>query len=275
MVIRDGLKYGVEQLQGVQTAVLDTQLIMCHVMGIDKLKMIINGDMPLTRTEEKKFSELIMRRKEGEPVQYILGKCEFMGLDFEVNPSVLIPRPDTEIIVEAVLERMDKGHILEIGSGSGCIPVSIAYYNKHITALSIDISHDATHTAKRNAEKNGVAGRVKFITADVFDGVDGVFDAVVSNPPYVETVVIPTLQPEVQREPSIALDGGADGLDFYRYITKTAPDNLREGGLLAFEVGHTQADSVADMMKKDFTKIEKIKDLAGIERVVLGYKREG
>lgn len=275
MVIREGLKYGTEQLQGVQTAVLDTQLIMCHVMGLDKLKIIVNGDRPLNHFEEKKFKELIKRRKEGEPVKYILGTCEFMGLDFDVNPHVLIPRPDTEIIVEAVLERLDRGTLLEIGSGSGCISVSLAYYNKKINAVSMDISPDATQTAKKNAEKNGVSGRVKFITADVFNGIEGVYDAIVSNPPYIETDVIPTLQPEVQREPITALDGGPDGLDFYRYITANAPKHLNEGGLLAFEVGHIQADSVSAMMEKDFKNIQVVKDLAGINRVVLGYKREG
>ena len=273
MVIRDGLKYGIDQLQGVQTAVLDTQLLMCHIMDMDKLKLLISGDMPLNQAEEKAFFELIDRRKNGEPVQYILGKCEFMSLDFDVNPDVLIPRPDTETLVEAVLERINGGKILEIGSGSGCIPISLAYYNKNITAVSMDISPMATKTAMGNAEKNGVADRVQFITKSVFDGIEGVYDAIVSNPPYIETDVVPTLQPEVQKEPVLALDGGKDGLDFYKYIIQNAPEHLREGGLLAFEIGFEQGKAVSDLMQSDFEKIEIIKDLAGLDRVVLGYRK--
>lgn len=273
MVIRDGLKYGIDQLQGVQTAVLDTQLLMCYVMDMDKLRLLISGDMPLNQAEEEKFVQLIDRRKNGEPVQYILGRCEFMSLDFDVNPNVLIPRPDTETLVEAVLERVDGGEVLEIGSGSGCIPISLAYYNKNIRAVSMDISPMATKTAMGNAEKNGVADRVQFITKSVFDGIDGVYDCIVSNPPYIETDVVPTLQVEVQKEPVLALDGGEDGLDFYKYIIQNAPQHLREGGLLAFEIGYEQGRAVSSLMENDFENIEIIKDLAGLDRVVLGYRK--
>ncbi len=273
MVIRDGLKYGIDQLKGVQTAVLDTHLIMCYVLNIDKLKLLINGDMPLNKDEEEQFKALIERRKNGEPAQYILGKCEFMSLDFNVSPNVLIPRPDTETLVEAVLERVKGGKVLEIGSGSGCIPVSLAYYDKDLTAISMDISPEATKVAQSNAEKNGVADRVTFITKSVFDGIDGVYDVIVSNPPYIETDVVPTLQIEVQKEPVLALDGGIDGLDFYKFIIKNAPQHLTDGGLLAFEIGYEQGMAVSKLMEKDFEKIEIIKDLAGLDRVVLGYRK--
>ena len=273
MVIRDGLKYGIDQLQGVQTAVLDTQLLMCHVLGFDKLKLLISGDVPLNPDEELRFKALIERRASGEPAAYILGRCEFMSLDFDVNPNVLIPRPDTETLVEAVLERVDGGTVLEVGSGSGCIPVSLAYYNKNITALSMDISPKATETARANAEKNCVSDRVQFITKSVFDGMEGVYDAIVSNPPYIERDVVPTLQIEVQKEPVLALDGGDDGLDFYRYITQQAPQHLKDGGLLAYEIGFEQGKAVSSLMEKNFERIEIIKDLAGLDRVVLGYRK--
>lgn len=273
MVIRDGLKYGIDQLQGVQTAVLDTQLLMCHVTGMDKLKLLVSGDMLLDQADEQQFIQLIDRRKNGEPVQYILGRCEFMSLDFDVNPHVLIPRPDTETLVEAVLERLDGGNILEIGSGSGCIPISLAYYNKNINAVSMDISPMATRTARFNAARYLVEDRVQFITKSVFDGIDGMYDCIVSNPPYIETDVVPTLQIEVQKEPVLALDGGKDGLDFYRYIVQNAPEHLRQGGLLAFEIGFEQGKAVSDLMQSDFEKVEIIKDLAGLDRVVLGYRK--
>jgi len=273
MVIRDGLKYGIDKLQGVQTAVLDTCLLMCRVMNMDKLRLMISGDTPLDGRQEQQFAELIERRKSGEPVQYILGSCEFMSLDFNVNPNVLIPRPDTETLVEAVLERLEDGDVLEIGSGSGCIPISLAYYNKKIKVVSMDVSPMATETARGNAEKNDVSDRVKFVTKSVFDGIDGIYDCIVSNPPYIETAVIPTLQIEVQREPVLALDGGADGLDFYKYIIENAPKHLRKGGLLAFEIGYEQGRAVSDLMQSDFEKVEIIKDLAGLDRVVLGYRK--
>ncbi len=273
MVIRDGLKYGIDRLQGVQTAGLDTRLIMCYVLNMDKLKLLINGDMPLNADEEERFKALIERRRKGEPTQYILGTCEFMSLDFNVNPNVLIPRPDTETLVEAVLERIDGGKVLEIGSGSGCIPISLAYYNKNIRAVSMDISPEATKTARCNADKNGVADRVTFITKSVFDGIDGVYDVIASNPPYIESDVVPTLQLEVQKEPVLALDGGIDGLDFYRYILENAPKHLAAGGLIAFEIGYEQGRAVSQLMEKGFEKIEVIQDLAGLDRVVLGYRK--
>ncbi|MDD4688309.1 MAG: peptide chain release factor N(5)-glutamine methyltransferase [Eubacteriales bacterium] len=273
MVIREALKYGIEQLGGVQTPVLDTQLFMCHVMKMDKLKLLISGDMPLNSREKEAFIKLVMRRAEGEPVAYILGECEFMSLDFYVTKAVLIPRPDTETLVEAVLERFPKGKLLEIGSGSGCIPISIAHYNKNISCMSMDISADATAVAIGNAQRNGVADRAQFITASVFDGIDGIYDCIVSNPPYIESDVVPTLQTEVLKEPVLALDGGDDGLDFYRYIISNAPSHLTKGGLLAFEIGYNQGQRVSDLMKDDFERIEILKDLAGLDRVVLGYAK--
>lgn len=270
MVIRDAIKCGIERLQGVQTSVLDTQLIMCKVLGIDKLHLFISSSRELTKEQETEFIALIERRAGGEPTQYILGICEFMGLEFKVTPAVLIPRPDTETLVEYILEKMQGGRILEIGTGSGCIAISLAYYRKALMIDTMDISQAALAVAKENAANLGVTDRVNFIHQNVFDGMEGKYDAIISNPPYIQTDVIPSLQREVLKEPLSALDGGMDGLDFYRYIIEIAPNHLKTGGHLAFEVGHDQCQQVQELMKKSgcFFSIAAIKDLAGINRVV-------
>lgn len=271
MVIRSALKYGVEQLKGVRTAVLDTQLLLCEVLKISKLQLIISSDRELTKKEWLKFEELIKRRAKGEPTQYIIGKCEFMGLDFKVTPDVLIPRPDTETLVELVINKMPQGgRILEIGTGSGCIAISLAYYLKDCTIDAIDISQPALEVAKENAVRQGVDSRIRFLNRNIFYTIEGVYDAIVSNPPYIKKEVIPTLQIEVQKEPVIALVGGEDGLIFYRRIIEIAPYHMTEGALLAVEVGYNQGDIVKNLIKKSgyFSNIAAQKDLAGIDRVI-------
>ena len=243
-------------------------------LGFNKNDIIL-GEKTIDIGLQRKFNDAIERLKSGEPVQYIVGECEFMSLTFEVNSKTLIPRSDTEILVESVFELCkDKENvrILEIGSGSGCVAVSLAHLLQNSKVVSLDISDEALLVARGNAEKNGVFERVEFIRHDIMGGFPNLKhlpDAVVSNPPYIPHADIEKLEKKVKAfEPLTALDGGVDGLDFYRFISKNAP--LKDGGLLAFEVGINQAEAVAMLMEKRFSDITITKDLSGIDRVVTG-----
>lgn len=219
--------------------------------------------------------KMAKRRIAGEPLQYIVGSAEFMGLTFRVNKNVLIPRADTETLVEEVLRLADgrKGDMLDIGTGSGCIGISAAHYNPGLNVTFLDISAEALKTAEENARINNVCG--KFIKADILkETVADKFDIIVSNPPYIRPDVIETLQKEVKDyEPYGALCGGKDGLVFYRRIAETAPLMLKKDGILAFEIGYDQAEEVVRIMH-DFCDVRIIKDLCGNDRVVTGKKAE-
>ncbi len=243
-------------------------------LGFSKTDIIL-GEKTISAEELKSFDAAMERLKSGEPVQYVAGRCEFMSLDFEVSSATLIPRCDTEILVEEVIDFCkDKKtpQILEIGCGSGCVSVSLAHFLPDANVVAVDISKDALSVAKRNAEQNGVLDRVEFRHHNILEGfsdLNFVPDVVVSNPPYIKSEDIKTLDKKVRDfEPCLALDGGEDGFDFYRFISKNAI--LQNGGLLAFEVGIDQANQVSKFMSERFKDIKIVKDLAGIERVVLG-----
>ena len=273
--IKEIRKKAAERLKSAEndSPLADTDYILKN-MGFSKNDILL-GDKELDETRENDFWQAINRVELGEPVQYVTGKCEFMSLNFEVNSATLIPRSDTEILVETVVEHC-KGkkdiNILEIGSGSGCIAVSLAKFLPNASVVSVDISSDALNVAQRNADSNGVSDRVEFVKHDILSGfpVSGMlWDVIVSNPPYIPSGDIDGLDKKVKDfEPLTALDGGADGLDFYRFISKNAP--FSKDGVLAFEVGINQAKAVADMLSERFCDIKIAKDLSGIERVVLG-----
>lgn len=261
------------------TPLLDAQVILCHILKVDRLYLIVNKERILTKEEAYEYNKMIEKRLCGLPVQYITGTQEFMGLDFLVEEVVLIPRPDTEILIEKVLDSINKEDeysIVDIGTGSGAITVSLAKYIENSYVYSIDISEKALDIAIKNAEKHGVSSKIRFLNGSLFDplkdiGIEGKIDILVSNPPYIPRGDIENLQIEVSKfEPRIALDGGEDGLDFYKVIIDKAPEYLRSGGLIALEVGHDQAKSVMELMKENnnYVDIEITKDLAGIERVV-------
>lgn len=279
MVIGEIIKEAVGRLKesGSDNAMFEAHLIVRTVLDMSPLDIVLNKKNKVKKADEKKIFEYIDRMANNEPLQYVLGNQEFMALTFKVTPDVLIPRADTETLVEALIEKFkNKGaSVLDIGVGSGCIGISLAVYNKRMYVRGFDISEKALAVAKENAEANGVADRVVYEKFDILkDSMYGRYDLIVSNPPYIETDVIPTLDDNVKNyEPHLALDGGADGLMFYRRITDIAPSALAENGVLAFEVGHTQAQTVADMMEKDFKNIEIINDLCGIARVVIGEKK--
>ena len=260
---------------GIESASLDCRLLLCKFLGVDKVYLITNSDREIDDLSE--FDALVKRRLNHEPMQYILNHAEFMGLDFYVDENVLIPRPDTEILVEKVISHFGETsfEFLDIGTGSGCIPISILANCKNACGISADISEKAIDVAKKNAESNKVTERLDFINIDILnDFPEGKFDCIVSNPPYIESEVVETLMPDVREfEPHLALDGGADGLTFYRRIADKGYDSLKDGGLLAFEIGYNQGESVSRIMnEKGYRNTEVIKDIAGNDRVVVGTK---
>lgn len=278
MKICDVLKITADRLKKVdiETANLDAKLLLCKYLQKDKLYLIVNSDEDIDINEN--FESLVLRREKHEPMQYILGKAEFYGLDFKVDKNVLIPRPDTEVLVEIVIDFAGENPytVLDIGTGSGCIPVTVAVNCKNVKVYTVDISEAATKIAAENAVVNGVEDRIRFLNMDILkDFPDFEFDCIVSNPPYIEDDVISGLMSDVRDfEPYIALSGGADGLIFYRRIAEKGYKILKEGGLIAFEVGHNQAEAVEEILiDNGFGKIEIIKDLAGINRVVTAIKQ--
>ncbi len=277
MKISDALKITADRLKkaNIDTYSLDARLLLCCYLQVDKLFLIVNADEDIAIDDG--FEGLVKRRESHEPMQYILGKAEFYGLNFTVNKNVLIPRPDTEILVERVINFVeDKPYsVLDIGTGSGCIPVAIAVNCKNSRLYTIDVSADATAVAKKNAELNGVDKRISFINMDILtDFPDFKVDCIVSNPPYIEDFIIPTLMSDVRDyEPILALDGGSDGLAFYRRIAKKGYEILSKNGLIAFEVGHNQAQAVSEILiSNGFSNVDVIKDLSGIDRVVVAER---
>ncbi|WP_242847889.1 peptide chain release factor N(5)-glutamine methyltransferase [Inediibacterium massiliense] len=273
------LKSAVKKLEGnnIQTPLLDAEVILCDLLKKDKIFIFTHRDYVLNDEEEKMFWKCIDQRIKGVPVQYIIKKQEFMGLDFYVEEGVLIPRPDTEILVEEVIDwaknrNTEKIRVVDLGTGSGAISVSLSKYIKKSFVYAVDLSLVALSIAKKNAKENEV--EIIFLQGDLFEPLKNLkekLDIVVSNPPYIPKEDIKTLQVEVQKyEPILALDGGEDGLDYYRRIIDQSPLFLRDKGLLALEVGHDQADEVISLMKMKgcYENIKKIKDLSGIERVI-------
>ncbi|HEY6872172.1 MAG TPA: peptide chain release factor N(5)-glutamine methyltransferase [Geobacteraceae bacterium] len=259
--------------KGVGNARLEAEWMLCEILGLDRVGLYVNFDKPLTAAELAHFRGMVARRARREPLQYILGTQEFMGLDFEVAPGVLIPRHDTETLVEEAVRRGGNARkVLDIGAGSGCIAVALARLLPDAEVAGVERSPAALNIARRNAERHGVA--VDLREGSLFEPLAGErFDLIVSNPPYIPTADLAGLQPEVRDfEPTGALDGGPDGLDFYRLIIPAAPDHLNPGGWLLFEVGIGQAEQVLGLFGTTgrFGDLFTAKDPGGIERVVGG-----
>ncbi|MHB8065740.1 MAG: N5-glutamine methyltransferase family protein [Ruminiclostridium sp.] len=360
MNIKEYLRYAANSLKvaNIETPVLEAGVILCHILKCDKVYLYSQEDRVLQKEEIGALNYILRQRSEHVPLQYLMGETEFMSLSFTVSPAVLIPRQDTELLVEKCIELINemsisrrkqvpstrvnaKGNalededsdadrisisnrdqntdidlisnrdqntdidlisnrnqntdinlisncdhieisiladkskvkVLDMCTGSGCVAISIAHYCPDSIVVACDVSRDALSIAKVNSERNGVQNRLELRWGDLFEALAGErgFDIIVSNPPYIETSIMPSLQEEViNHEPHLALDGGLDGLDFYRDITSIAPDYLINGGYLAFEIGYNQGQSVSDLMKESFNDIEVYKDLAGNDRVVIG-----
>ena len=260
---------------GVEEAAVDAWLLFSYDKKVDRTWNLLNRTQRASGEEQEVYLKLIARRCERVPLQHITGEQEFMGLPFRVTPDVLIPRQDTEVLVEECLRHLAPGNIfLDLCTGSGCILVSLLHYAKGTFGTGADLSGKALAVAKGNVEANGVEARL--VQGDLFEPVTGTFDLIVSNPPYIASAEIETLTPEVrEHEPRMALDGTADGLFFYKRIVQESPSYLKEGGWLCMEIGYDQGAAVQQLMEaRGFVTVSVIKDLAGLDRVVSGcYRR--
>lgn len=256
---------------GIQEAALDARLLLEEVCGTDRNTLLVHGDRAVTEEEETQFRIFIERRSTHEPLQQITGWQEFMGLRFSVTEDVLVPRQDTETLVEEVMRYLRDGmEILDVCTGSGCILLSLLRYSNGCRGVGCDISEKALAIAGQNAKELGISAQ--FIQSDLFESIEGRFEYIVSNPPYIRKDMIPTLMEEVRdHEPLIALDGGEDGLDFYRKITREATEHLYSGGMLFFEIGYDQGEAVKLLMEEEgYEEVTVSQDLAGLDRVVYG-----
>lgn len=273
MTFREAICFGEEKLNsaGIEDAKHDAWLLLTFICKIDRTFYYVHMDEEMSAEQVAEFESVLKKRAEHVPLQYITGEQEFMGIPFRVNDAVLIPRQDTETLVEEALKVIRPGmKVLDICTGSGCILISILKNIVDVEGFGYDISKQALNVAKENAKLNHI--NATFERSDLFEDVSGVFDVIVSNPPYIPTDVIAGLMPEVAMyEPMQALDGKEDGLHFYRRIVADASKYLKPEGKLLFEIGHDQGESVSKLMKEaGFKDVCVIKDLAGNDRVVTG-----
>ena len=264
---------GMQKLKEAQIgeAQLDARLLLEEVCGTDHNTLLCHGDREVSEAEEEQYRKALEQRAVHVPLQHLLGYQDFMGLRFQVNEYVLIPRQDTEILVEEAMRYLHDGmRILDLCTGSGCILLSLLHYSNDCEGVGVDISQEALQVAVQNAELLGI--RADFLKSDLYEKVTGKFDLLVSNPPYIERAIIPTLMEEVREyDPYIALDGGEDGLDFYRRIIGGAQDYLKRGGQILMEIGSGQAQAVSELLyEAGFKEIDVCKDFAGLDRVVSG-----
>jgi len=255
---------------------LTAEVLLAHVLKIDRVRLYIDLDRPLAKEELATFRALIARRAAGEPTQYLTGVKEFYNRSFQVDPRVLIPRPETELLVEALLRELPKDaplRVLDLCTGSGCIAVTVAAEREKASVWATDVSKDACEVARMNSEANQTGARVTVLEGDLFGPVPAgaLFDAVVSNPPYVESAVVPTLAREVLKEPRLALDGGPDGLSFLRRIATGARAVLKPGGLLALEISEGQGGQVRGLLlEAGYQQVRVEPDLARLDRLAFG-----
>ena len=278
MTIKDLMEFGINELESVSdNSRKEIELLILEYTNFRQIDLIINVKNEINEKEYSLILEKIAKRKKGIPIQYIIGNQEFMNLKFSVNEKVLIPRQDTEILVEKIISLYSKCEnlrVLDIGTGSGAISISLAKYLKNSSIVSVDVSIDAINVAKGNAKLNGVLDQIEFIQSDLFNNLadDNKFDIIVSNPPYIRSKEIEKLQVEIKDyEPILALDGGNDGLDFYRKITEESVRFLNKNGMLAYEIGFDQGEDVKKMFLRNFNNIEVIKDYQNLDRIVIGY----
>ena len=274
MKIKEILEYGRNNLIEKEEPLRLSKMLLKHLLKVNDTYLIINSDTQLSLEIEESFKEGIESLKEGIPLQYIINKQEFMKLDFYVDSNVLIPQPDTEVLVEEVLDILEKNEekksVFDLCTGSGVIGISIAKYTASQVTMS-DISKNALEIANKNAINNEVIDKCKFVLSDMFENIEEKFDIIVSNPPYIRTNVIHSLDKEVQNEPNLALDGGENGLKFYKIIAENAYKYLNEDGMLALEIGYDQKEEVIKLLELEekYTEIYSKKDLSGNDRIIV------
>lgn len=259
----------------------EAELLFTDILNCDRLSLYLNKEIPLDKEKATFISSALERRIKGEPIQYILGKTEFMGLEFKVNRDVFIPRPETEILVETVIRysscvmrHASCINVLDIGTGSGCIAISLTKFLSNVRITATDISQEALKVAKDNAQVHNVINKILFIKSNLFSTYNltpNTYDLIVNNPPYIPSAEIDNLQPEIKYESRIALDGGVDGLDFYRRIIRDSTRYLKKGGFLAVEMGFGQRYAIENIFQSvgNFEIIEVVKDYNNIERVII------
>ena len=273
MTLQETYEYGKKQLNtvGIPEFELDAWYLLEHVTGMSRTQYFMCSNQEVEEEKFLLYREYIEKRMQHIPLQHLTGVQEFMGLTFEVNEHVLIPRQDTEVLVEHVLKTLEPGmRILDMCTGSGCILLSLLHGERGALGVGVDLSEEALKVAKKNAEKLEIAST--FVQSDLFEKVEGRYDVIVSNPPYICTAVIEELQEEVRlHDPRMALDGKEDGLYFYRKIIEESTKYLNKNGTLYFEIGHDQGDAVKKQMEEaGFVEVTVKKDLAGLDRVVFG-----
>ena len=278
MTYRECYEQGCRTLQaaGIEEAALDARLLLEAVCGTDRNDLLVHGEQPVSPEAEEKYLNWIRQRAEHIPLQQLTGEQDFMGLTFSVNEHVLIPRQDTEILVEEVLKELhDRMRILDMCTGSGCILLSLLHYSNDCEGLGVDLSAEALEVAGRNVLKvltPEKAEHAHFLQSDLFEKVEGKFEIIVSNPPYIASAEVEKLMPEVRdHEPRMALDGTEDGLYFYRRIIEEAGKHLVSSGMLFFEIGYDQGQAVSELMRTEgYCEVQVVQDYAGLDRVVLG-----
>ncbi len=279
MTLEEAFKFGKKSLReaGISEAETDAWILLEHVTNISRAMYYVNPKQEMSVAQKAAYCNYIEKRRQRIPVQHLTGEQEFMGMTFEVNEHVLIPRQDTETLVEAVLENMKENmRVLDMCTGSGCILISLMKMTQDsrgrdcIRGIGVDVSEEALEVARRNARRQGT--EAVFVQSDLFKNVEGMYDVIVSNPPYIKTAVIEELQDEVRlHDPYAALDGKEDGLFFYREIIKEGRRYLKKGGRMYFEIGCDQGEEVKKLMEEaGFAKVTVKKDLAGLDRVVSG-----
>ena len=278
MTYRECYEQGCRTLQaaGIEEAALDARLLLEAVCGTDRNDLLVHGEQPVAPEAEEKYLNWIRQRAEHIPLQQLTGEQGFMGLTFSVNEHVLIPRQDTEILVEEVLKELHDGmRVLDMCTGSGCILLSLLHYSNDCEGLGVDLSAEALEVAGRNVLKvltPEKAEHAHFLQSDLFEKVEGKFEIIVSNPPYIASPEVEKLMPEVRdHEPRMALDGTEDGLYFYRRIIEEAGKHLVSSGMLFFEIGYDQGQAVSELMRTEgYCDVQVVQDYAGLDRVVFG-----
>ncbi len=278
MTYRECYEQGCRTLQaaGIEEAALDARLLLEAVCGTDRNDLLVHGEQQVAPEAEEKYLNWIRQRAEHIPLQQLTGEQGFMGLTFNVNEHVLIPRQDTEILVEEVLKELHDGmRVLDMCTGSGCILLSLLHYSNDCEGLGVDLSAEALEVAGRNVLKvltPEKAEHAHFLQSDLFEKVEGKFEIIVSNPPYIASAEVEKLMPEVRdHEPRMALDGTEDGLYFYRRIIEEAGKHLVSSGMLFFEIGYDQGQAVSELMRTEgYCEVQVVQDYVGLDRVVLG-----
>ena len=278
MTYRECYEQGCRTLQaaGIEEAALDARLVLEAVCGTDRNDLLVHGEQPVAPEAEEKYLNWIRQRAEHIPLQQLTGEQGFMGLTFSVNEHELIPRQDTEILVEEVLKELHDGmRVLDMCTGSGCILLSLLHYSNDCEGLGVDLSAEALEVAGRNVLKvltPEKAEHAHFLQSDLFEKVEGKFEIIVSNPPYIASAEVEKLMPEVRdHEPRMALDGTEDGLHFYRRIIEEAGKHLVSSGMLFFEIGYDQGQAVSELMRTEgYCDVQVVQDYAGLDRVVFG-----